>query len=42
VGVQAPLLAPGEFVLPPVPKGDYTLVVQMMDYEIAVDALQVG
>lgn len=42
VGVQAPLLAPGEFVLPPVPKGDYTLVVQMTDYEIAVDALQVG
>jgi hypothetical protein len=41
-GVQAPLLAPGEFVLPPVPKGDYTLVVQMTDYEIAVDALQVG
>ena len=42
VGVQAPLLAPGEFVLPPVPKGDYTLVVQMTGYEIAVDALQVG
>lgn len=39
---QAPLTAPGEFVLPPIAAGDYTLVVQLPDSEIAVDSLQVG
>lgn len=40
--VQAPLAPPGEFVLPLIPAGDYTLVVKLSDYEIAVDTLQVG
>lgn len=39
---QTPLAAPGEFVLPPIAAGDYTLVVHLTDYEIAVDSLQVG
>jgi len=37
------LLSPlGEFVLPPIPAGDYTLVVNLATYEIAVEPLQVG
>lgn len=40
--VQAPLVTPGEFVLPPIPAGAYRLVVNLPDYEIAVDSLQVG
>lgn len=39
---QVPLTAPGEFVLPPIVAGAYTLVVQLADTEIAVDLLQVG
>lgn len=39
---QAPLTTPGEFVLPPIAPGDYTLVVQLADAEIAIEPLQVG
>lgn len=39
---QAPLATPGEFILPPIAPGDYTLVVQLADAEIAIEPLQVG
>lgn len=39
---QAPLATPGEFMLPPVPAGDYTLVVHLPDCAIAVESLKLG
>ena len=39
---QASLVAPGEFLLPAVAAGDYTLVVQLPDQEIAVESFKVG
>lgn len=40
--VQAPLNVTGEFVLPPIVAGDYTLAVQLPDLEIVVDSFKVG
>lgn len=40
--VQAPLAAPGEFVLPPIPAGAYTLIVSLRNDEITVESLKVG
>jgi anti-sigma factor RsiW len=39
---QASLVAPGEFLLPAVAVGDYTLVVQLPHQEIAVESFKVG
>lgn len=39
---QAPLSPFNEFVLPALPPGDYTLVVQLADAEIAIESVKVG
>jgi len=39
---ETPLAAPGEFLLPTVAAGDYTLIVRLPDQEIAVEAFTVG
>lgn len=40
--VETSLSMLGEFVLPPITAGNYTLVVQLADAEITVDTIQVG
>jgi hypothetical protein len=40
--VETSLSLLGEFVLPPITAGNYTLVVQLADAEITVDTIQVG
>ena len=39
---QAPLVAPGEFLLPTVAAGEYTLVVHLPNQEIAIESFTVG